>query len=122
MAAATYDAAFVMPQSFPGQSSVDVSYREGMVPPRLVAQQALFENRGGILHTAPGVDQYLLRTREEAVAQAMTFAKRNGVHAWLSEDKDHWVLLNNCRVVESVPLKRGRAPRGALKSAAEWRD
>jgi hypothetical protein len=55
-----------------------------------------------VLHTAPGADQYLLRTREEAVAQAMTFAKRQGVRAWLTDEKDDVVLLNDFRVVESV--------------------
>jgi hypothetical protein len=55
-----------------------------------------------VLRTAAGADQYLLRTREEAVAQAMTFAKRQGVRAWLSGEKDDVVLLNDFRAVESV--------------------
>jgi hypothetical protein len=55
-----------------------------------------------VLHTAPGADQYLLRTREEAVAQAVTFAKRQGVRAWLSGETYDGVLLHDLRVVESV--------------------
>lgn len=54
------------------------------------------------LHTAPGADQYLLRRRDEAVAQAVTFAKRQGVRAWLCGETSDFVLLNDSRVVESV--------------------
>jgi len=55
-----------------------------------------------ILHTARGADQYLLRTREEAVAQAVTFAKRQGVRAWLCGETYDFVLLNDSPRVESV--------------------
>jgi hypothetical protein len=55
-----------------------------------------------VLHTTAGVDQYLLRTREEAVRQAVTFAKRQGVRAWLAGETHEFVLLNDVRVVESV--------------------
>ena len=55
-----------------------------------------------VLHTAPGADQYLLRTREEAVAQALTFAKREHVRAWLTDEGYDFVLLEDFRVVESV--------------------
>jgi hypothetical protein len=56
------------------------------------------ETRGGtvvyVLHTAPGPDQYLLRTREEAVAQAVKRAKRRHVRAWLTTDEGYdFVLL-----------------------------
>jgi LPS sulfotransferase NodH len=54
-----------------------------------------------VLRTAAGVDQYLLRTREEAVRQAVTFAKRQGVRAWLVGESHDLVLLNDL-VVESV--------------------
>ena len=55
-----------------------------------------------VLHTARGPDQYLLRTREEAVAQAVTFAKRQGVRAWLCGETRDFVLLNDSRVAQSA--------------------
>ena len=55
-----------------------------------------------VLHTAPGADQYLLRTREEAVAQAVTFARREQVRAWLTDEGYDFVLLEDFRAVESV--------------------
>jgi len=70
-----------------------------------------------VLRTAPGTDQYLLRTREEAVGQAMTFAERHGVRAWLLEDGDHCVPLTNSRMVEPVRVKRGRPAPGGLRPA-----
>jgi hypothetical protein len=64
------------------------------------------EQREGVLiyalHTAPGADQYLLRTREEAVAQAVTFAGREQVRAWLTDEGYDFVLLEDFRAVESV--------------------
>ena len=56
-----------------------------------------------VLHTAPGADQYLLRSPEDALAQAVTSAKREGVRAWLTEGYA-FVLLEDFRVVESVGL------------------
>ena len=55
-----------------------------------------------LLHTVPGTAQYVLRTREEAVAQAATFAKRHGVRAWLSDEREDWVLLGDAPAVESI--------------------
>lgn len=52
-----------------------------------------------VLHTAGGDDQYLLRTREEAVRQAVTFAKLQGVRAWMAGDD--YVQLNDVGVVVS---------------------
>ena len=64
------------------------------------------EQRKGVLiyalHTSPGADQYLLRTREEAVAQAVTFARREQVRAWLTDEGYDFVLLEDFRAVESV--------------------
>src|SRR2546428_7019650 len=60
-----------------------------------------------VLHTAPGADQYVLRSREEAVAQAAAFAKREYVRgAWLTNEGYDFVLLEDFRVVE--PSKRAR--------------
>ena len=39
---------------------------------------------------------------DEAVAQAVTFAKRQGVGAWFCDETFDFVLLNDSRVVESV--------------------
>lgn len=55
-----------------------------------------------VLHTAPGADQYMLRSREEAVTQAVTFAKRQRVRAWLTDEGYDFMLLEDFRVVESV--------------------
>ena len=64
------------------------------------------ENRAGsvvyVLHTAPGPDQYVLRTREEAVAQAAKVAERQGVRAWLTDEGYDFVLLEDFRAMESV--------------------
>ena len=64
------------------------------------------ENREGavvyVLHSAPGPDQYVLRTREEAVAQATTVVKRQGVRLWLTDEGYDFVLLEDFRGVESV--------------------
>lgn len=53
-----------------------------------------------VVGTAHGSDQYLLRAREEAVAQARSFAKRQRVRAWLSDDGQGFELLEDFRVVE----------------------
>ena len=55
-----------------------------------------------VLHTAPGPDQYVLHSREDAVVQAVMFAKREHVRAWLTDDGYDVVLLGNFRVLESV--------------------
>jgi hypothetical protein len=55
-----------------------------------------------VLHTAPGADQYVLRSRDEAVVRALTFAKRQRVRAWLTGEGYDFTLLEDCRVVESV--------------------
>jgi hypothetical protein len=48
------------------------------------------------------VDQYVLRSREEAVTQAVTFAKREGVRAWLTDEAHEVALLEDFRDVESI--------------------
>lgn len=55
-----------------------------------------------VLHTAGGADQYLLRRREDAIVQAVTFAKRQGVRAWLCGETYDFVLLNDSPAVEPV--------------------
>jgi hypothetical protein len=59
------------------------------------------EKRGGtlvyVLHTAPGVDQYEFRRREEGIAQAVALAKREHVRAWLTDEGYAFVLLEDFR-------------------------
>ena len=42
-----------------------------------------------VLHTAPGPDEYVLPTAEEATAHALTLAERHGVRAWLTTDDSY---------------------------------
>lgn len=70
-----------------------------------------------ILRTAPGIDQYLLRTREDAVVQAVTFAERQGVRAWLIDESDHYVPLTHRRLAGPVRAKRQRPVPGGLRPA-----
>ena len=49
-----------------------------------------------ILRIDPGEDQLCFWTRDEAVAQAVAFAKRQHARAWFS-DRDHVVLLGSFR-------------------------
>jgi hypothetical protein len=62
------------------------------------------ENRAGlvvyVLHTAPGPDQYVLRSRDEAVARAVTVAKREHVRVWLTGEGYDFVLLEDFRGLE----------------------
>jgi hypothetical protein len=46
-----------------------------------------------VLHTPPGPDQFLLRTREEAFAKALTFAERARVRAWVASGESSFALL-----------------------------
>jgi hypothetical protein len=42
-----------------------------------------------LLHTAPGPDEYVLPTAEEATAHALTLADQYGVRAWLTTDESY---------------------------------
>ena len=71
----------------------------------IVVQEEKWEGkRVYVLHIAPGADQCVLRTREEAVAQAVAFAKREHVRAWLTDEGYDFTLLEDFRVLESVCL------------------
>ena len=50
------------------------------------------------LHTAPGPDTLLVRSGEEAVTQAMGLAKVERVRAWLTDEGDDFVLLEDFRM------------------------
>lgn len=54
-----------------------------------------------VLHTAPGAGQFLVRTRPAAVEKAVAFARHAGVRAWLADERDACVLLEDFRRVES---------------------
>jgi hypothetical protein len=68
----------------------------------VVREEKQEPDRVFVLHTAPGPDQFLYHTQEEAVAQAVTFAKRQLVRAWLTDEGYDFLLLEDFRVVESV--------------------
>jgi hypothetical protein len=46
-----------------------------------------------VLCTAPGSDQYLVRTRDEALAHALTFAQRQRVRAWLTATESQFTQI-----------------------------
>jgi len=50
-----------------------------------------------VLGTPAAPEQYILRTRNEAVAQALAFAKRQRVGAWFANGGDEPVLLDTFR-------------------------
>jgi hypothetical protein len=55
-----------------------------------------------VLHTAPGADQYLLHSREDAIAHAVIWAKRQQVRVWLTDEGYDFRLLEDFRVAASV--------------------
>ena len=84
------------------------SSREGDVMPTratpedgdIVVRQEKRDGGGAyVLHTAPGPDECVLATSEEAAAHALTLAERHGVRAWLTTDDSYdFVLLWNIAV------------------------
>ena len=53
-----------------------------------------------VLGTPLAPDQFILRTREEAVAHALAYAKHQGVRAWFANADDTLVLLGTFRPEE----------------------
>ncbi len=51
-----------------------------------------------LLQSAPGPDQYVLPTRDAAVREALAFAKRQRVRAWLSDGSSAFTLIDDFRV------------------------
>jgi hypothetical protein len=49
------------------------------------------------LHTVPGPEQCVLRSRDDAVGQAVVFAKREHVRVWSTDDGAGFVLLEDFR-------------------------
>ena len=58
-----------------------------------------------VRHTTSAPDQFLCRTREEAVSQVLAFATHAHVAAWFTNDEDDFVLLGTFRK-EKVKLAR----------------
>ncbi|RPI50420.1 MAG: hypothetical protein EHM55_21435 [Acidobacteria bacterium] len=58
-----------------------------------------------VLGTSLNPDQFIVRTRDEAVSQAVAYAKRQRVRAWFSGDEG-FVLLGRFRseIVEPAKL------------------
>lgn len=52
-----------------------------------------------VLHAAPGADQCLLRSRGEAIAEALRFAKRHRVRVWWTNGDSDFALIENFRIV-----------------------
>ena len=50
-----------------------------------------------LLGTPSAPDQFIVRTRDEAVLQAVAFAKRQRVRAWFANGDDTFVLLGTFR-------------------------
>ena len=69
----------------------------------VIRQDAGGGERTYILRAAPGPDQYLLHARDDAVARAITFAKRRRVRVWLTNGDRDFTLLDDFRVgVEAI--------------------
>lgn len=63
----------------------------------VVRQEKREGQRMYVLHAAPGPDQSLLRSREEAVSHAVAYAKHQHVRAWFTKGDDEFVLLGTFR-------------------------
>ena len=50
-----------------------------------------------LLGTPLAPDQFLLRTRDEAVSQGLAFARTHHVRAWFTRGEDDFVLLGTFR-------------------------
>jgi CheY-like chemotaxis protein len=65
-----------------------------------------------ILHMAPGPDQYLVRSRDEAIAQATRFATCSRVRVWI-ESQNAWTLVGDfrqARVAGPPQMRTDRRP------------
>ena len=54
------------------------------------------------MHTVPGPEQCVLRSQDDAVRQAVVFAKREQVRVWSIDDGAGFVLLKDFRRVKPV--------------------
>ena len=58
-----------------------------------------------VLGTPSTPDQFILRTRDEAVSQALAYAKRQHVRAWFAKGDDDFVLLGTFREEQTQPAR-----------------
>ena len=58
-----------------------------------------------VLGTPSTPDQFILRTRDEAVSHALAFAKRQHVRAWFAKGADDFVLLGTFREQQAQPAR-----------------
>ena len=58
-----------------------------------------------VLGTLSTPDQFILRTRDEAVSQALAYAKRQHVRAWFAKGDDDFVLLGTFREEPAQPAR-----------------
>ena len=58
-----------------------------------------------LLGTPSTPDQFILRTRDEAVSQALAYAKRQHVRAWFAKGDDDFVLLGTFREEQAQPAR-----------------
>jgi hypothetical protein len=58
-----------------------------------------------LLGTPSAPDQFMLRTREKAVSQALAFAEREHVRAWIANGDDDFVLLGPFRKEDAEPAR-----------------
>ena len=58
-----------------------------------------------VLGTPSTPDQFTLRTRDEAVSQALAYARRQHVRAWFAKGDDDFVLLGTFREQQAQPAR-----------------
>ena len=58
-----------------------------------------------VLGTPSTPDQFILRTRDEAVSQALAYAKWQHVRAWFAKGDDDFVLLGTFREEQTQPAR-----------------
>ena len=58
-----------------------------------------------VLGTPSSPDQFTLRTRDEAVAQALAYAKRQHLRAWFANGDDDFVLLGTFQEEKREPAR-----------------
>jgi hypothetical protein len=62
-----------------------------------------------LLGTSASPDQFILRTRDRAVSQAVAYAKRQHVRAWFTKDDETFVLLGTFREDDEEPVRLSEA-------------
>jgi DNA-binding protein len=55
-----------------------------------------------VLHTEPGADQFILKTRDAAIARATNVAVRQRVCVWFADGDQTLTLISDYRVPASV--------------------